>query len=180
MGSNFCGPLWKKTTNSKFLTIGTLDLSSYLVVVLNFFFHIYWLPIYVVKLGSERVNLLVQNAFQSMMHNKAILVLALFKSSVSMLTSSLLSTLTWIATPSLSANGFALMEQWVNYIAGKVHAKQQKIRASTAVYLNFCTVWTVIFSFYLFTFLNILSNRFSIIFFISFKYYFFIHSLFFF
>ena len=40
--------------------------------------------------------------------------------------------------------------------------------------------WTVTLNFYLPTFSNILSNRFSISFSISFKYYFFIHSLLFF
>ena len=55
-------------------------------------------------------------------------------------------------------------------------------RTSPAASPNFCLFeeWTVIFSFYLSTFSNILSNRFNISFSILFKYYFFIHCLFFF
>jgi hypothetical protein len=60
---------------------------------------------------SERINLRVQYANRSMVHKLVILVLALFKISVSMLNSSVLSTLISIATGSLSVNGFALMEQ---------------------------------------------------------------------
>ena len=58
----------------------------------------------------------------------------------------------------------------------------ERIRASPIASSNFCTVWKVNSSFYLclLTFSNIFSNRLSIIFSISFKYYFFIHSLFFF
>ena len=115
-------------------------------------FHIYWLPIYMVQLVLERVNLQDQNAFRSMVHNKEILVLAFFKSSVSMLTSTLLSTLTWIATPSLLVNGFALMEQWVNYVARKVHAKQWEIKVSNKENEIWCSLTSV--TFYMFCYLS--------------------------
>ena len=56
------------------------------------------------------------------------------------------------------------------------------LRASPATSSNFCTVWRMNSDFYLYlsAFSNTLSNRFSIPFSVSFKYYFFIHYLFFF
>ena len=61
----------------------------------------------------------------------------------------------------------------------EVLASKREVRASPVAYLIFCTVWTVN-SFYLLTFLNTFSNKFFIIFSISFKYYLFIYYLLFF